>query len=67
MLDEMRMIESDARQVSSQPVARSKKRTRPKPRPQKLAAAKVELPPRREIILRLIELFSEGQAVTSDG
>ena len=60
MLDDTRTIESDADLVRPQRAALINKRTGSKPRQRKPGAAKAEIPPPREIILRLIELFKQA-------
>jgi hypothetical protein len=59
MLDEIRTIESDAELVRPKRSAPAEGRHRAKARQNKSAPIKLEMPPTREIILRLIELLKQ--------
>jgi hypothetical protein len=60
MLDEMRTMESDVELVMPPKAAAATGKTSAKPRKSKPASPKVQAPPAREIILRLIELLKQG-------
>ena len=58
MPDETRTFESDAE--LARPVAAAKHRASAKPRQRKPVVIKAQVPPAREIVLRLIELLKQG-------
>ena len=57
MPDETRTFESDAEMVKPRKVVLGSKRSKTKFRQKSYAPLKVEMPPTRELILRLIELI----------
>lgn len=59
MLDETRTIECDAELVQAQRAVVITRRTRAKARQNNAAPAKMDVPPARDIILRLIELIKQ--------
>ena len=61
MPDETRTFESDAELAQAlRPAAAAKRKTSAKPRQRKPVAIKTQVPPAREIVLRLIELLKQG-------
>jgi hypothetical protein len=59
MPDETRTFESDAELARPLRPATATRKTSAKPRESKPASLKVEVPPAREIVLRLIELLKQ--------